>query len=113
MERYATHSTSNHYELNIHMTFGFKEGVSAVCYEGELHRKMNDFLVRGEWYIYNQESKKLLLESVLKIKDNHYDIRKSMLARARTIPNIDYEIDVNPFINNNEEIKNELTKKSN
>jgi len=94
------------------MTFRFEKKLSAALYEDELHKKMKKFLVRGEWFIYNEEAKVTLLESSLKIKNYHYDVRDAMLPMTRVIPNIDYEIGDSIFNNTTKEIRNELSQKT-
>lgn len=112
LERFAAHSTGSPYVLNIHRTFRFKEKITAALHENELHKKMRDYLVKGEWFIYNEESIICLNKSLFNIKENHYDVRKDLLPLTRIIPNIDYGVNELPFTVTLKEIKDELAIKN-
>lgn len=108
LERFAAHSTGSPYVLNIHRTFRFKEKITAALYENELHKEMRQFLIKGEWFIYNEESSIYLNECLFKIKEHHYDVRNDLLPLTRIIPNIDYGVNEVPFSTTIKEIKNGL-----
>ena len=90
--RHTSLAVGSPYILNIHMTFRFKQKWEAAAHEDELHQKLSNYLVRGEWFIYNEESKRHLLESCHKIIGNHFDVREGLTPLSRILPSIDYLI---------------------
>lgn len=90
--RHTAFSVGNPYVVNIHMTFRFKQKWEAGAHEADLHKKMSDYRVVGEWFIYNEESKKHLFSSCYKIINNHFDVREELTRLSRILPSIDYPI---------------------
>lgn len=95
LARYATHLTGSPFPLGIYMTFRFTEKKEASHWEGYLHLKMKEYITRGEWFLFNKESKFLLSSLVVEIEENHYDARKDVLPRAIVTPNFEYPRDGN------------------
>jgi len=92
IHRHTCFAVGNPYTVHVHMTFRFKHKWEAGAHETDLHKKMSDYLVRGEWFIFNEESKKHLLSICYKIIDNHFDIREGLTPLSRILPSIDYPI---------------------
>lgn len=90
LARYTVHLTGSPFKLGIYMTFRFTEKNEASHWERHLHLQMKKYITRGEWFLFNEESKLLLSSLVLDIEQNHYDAREDVLPRAIIIPNFEY-----------------------
>lgn len=100
------------YVLKIHMTFKFKEKGMAAIVENKLHFGMKDFLIRGEWFIYNDKARERLLGLCVDIKDNHFDVRSEFLHLVRVVPYIDYAPNESPFSEKKVQVKRKNIKKN-